>query len=270
MSAVGFKNLFSVTVNHDFFRDGVFKALVAQPDACTKKLINKKGLIFKSEVSRFSVYYPLQFDVDVVKDLAHSSQVLTFQMYSDDAQFINFTNTSFESLNYFKYSNLKLSPERFNELVPEMEPVGENLGVIATLEIHAKTFLEPENGLGADYQINFKARQTPWVYYIIESSTREQHETLRVTDHQGRRFEGPQQVRLSNGGLAARFYSGSIQYPTLQAPTGYCLLKSVKPDRGVETLISQLPTASPTSLNSLVSVPTAPTDGLASSMYVYL
>ncbi|MHB1098478.1 MAG: hypothetical protein ACYCZR_02870 [Burkholderiales bacterium] len=258
-----YQPLLSVSVEHQYFSDGLWKGLDFVPDAATSKVIAGAGLLARPSISGIGVFYDqdrrqaLQLYVEDAK----GPLGLTFKAYARDKAFANYTAPSRRgnAVLCFDSRNGTVDPGTGKTRLSSGEAVSEQdfedmdslveKGVLGDQDRRAppdfvlNVFVEPgpDGGFAAqDYVIGFDARRAIWKYHLLGNMNRG---NPFIVDLDNRvEFEFCGEVMLS-GNKPAKVFRSKELLPFLEKSHFRFQLREPGPGSG-KVLIKRLPVAS--------------------------
>lgn len=218
-----FIKIFSIRVYHTFFDDNNCNCLQFVGDSVTEKILQKNGFIMRVASSGFDVFYnsdaPLTSILDHISTTT-SQDYFEFNIKSNNPNFILFTALPVNFLGQITYSsqNNKNTDHNGNVELNETLDPQENNSFLGSLKIYfedLKKFLH--NSDSVIYEINFKARETQWQYYIINKGSIPLNNPA-ITKKGDIQFEGPEEVTIETGEKALLFSSNNRSFSLSEKP----------------------------------------------------
>lgn len=266
----GYRLLFSITVQHDYFTGGLCRDLLFVPTGKSERLIKNANLLMRQSGCGVDLYC----DGDQTEILrlyeedATDPPAFIFKVYSQDPRFLNYTALDLlEKGRMLCFDNRKITHGKKKELrltsektagESDYEPMGDGfLGeilskqekrvrphfVAAIFSEKNKNILFYKNGnpIERKYLFRFGARRTRWKY-VIPAKGKE--DNLCLHDPAGKvTFSETDNIPLPAGVQAVSFISDQA-LPLSEAPTRIFQLKAKK-SAGDRVLIQRVPVASP-------------------------
>ena len=183
-----YNQLFSIRLEHDFYKDLSFTDLEVQPTKGTEKLLAGQRLTLKKNANGLAVIAPF---ADAKPDLdAEESFVLAFTVSIKRPNFIQFTDFSllggaepYRIVNTAGHNRLDIG---------EGASAFAQAGAFATIEIHSDALLAEAHWRPFDYYFRFSSLKAPWRYYL-------------VTNDEGNSFSLEHDPEEADGGAAIEF-----------------------------------------------------------------
>lgn len=264
--------LFSITIEHSYYVDGICQDLMYIPSSATQNLMNKYTLYLQKTPEGFSFYTSTD---QQIKDFLNylettdSETSFSFDVTSTDPFFTVFTEYPINEVGIFSFNSSDTSKEGDVTILNRKFISSPMATVSFTITIGYDAIIRfRESGNNPDYNIKFDARKTQWRYYIINGNS--QHfEKLEIQSDSDIQFEGPTEVTLPNGQKAFLFSSGLSKLPITQKATHKFNLIGTKISLGntrTETIMNGLPIASTT----IETYTEGDTTQVASPLYIYI
>jgi len=259
--------LFTFTVEHDFYDDGVVHGLSFKPCEHTSRVMSNAGLMVKSIAGGIAVLFDemkkesLQLYVEDDEPLD-----LTFKVYPEDASFGSRSDISVDSREKILYVNnhehngeagerIKLHDDSYVSMINAIRLDSDQLaGVLGRREKFSPPFLvvsvrivkddlsridNPDVSPAKNYYIRLKARQVFWKYYLMGVFARE---GLFLSDVDGlAEFVSMGKEQLADHREAIVFRSA--QKLALKASFDYRFQLKEKDSNGDKVIIKRLPMA---------------------------
>lgn len=220
------KLLFQIQFLHSYFCNGVFQNCEVVADGCTKNIIDRYRLLARMSDGVFGLYATCQVGaVALLEYLVDQlrGEPLRFLLATNVEKFVSITEFSLDWLGQVSLSSRSAIQEKIGDdtnfqLKSELSIRSiSQPNVIGVISIHLDDLLAV-GGNNIRYIVEFKARATHWVYYLINrSQTKLNSPIIRNKDNYF--FEGPEPVVLSNGEKCLSFNSGATLFPLEQVPS---------------------------------------------------
>lgn len=208
-----FTILFRLEVFHTYFAGQLCNCLQFIPDAETKQLQKRFGILIRKNINGFTLYADTQ--QPVAGYLQYISQAtgktcFDFRIESGNDTFSTFTELPVDWLGQLIYNSSDDLGTTDNDVVRLNEKLTEN-GTgpgVGKLTIHFKDILKWQQEPGnAVFAIHLNARATQWQYFVInKSNVQLSNPQINGSDEIG--FEEPLQVAIESGEEALLFSSG--------------------------------------------------------------
>ncbi|GGG31409.1 hypothetical protein GCM10011344_35440 [Dokdonia pacifica] len=267
-----FSLLFSITIEHTYYADGICQDLVYMPSLATQRLMNKYGLLLQKTPLGFSFYATTDQTIKDFLDYLTTTDnetSFTFDVTSLDPYFTVFTSYPISKTGIFSFNSSEVSSEgEVSVLNAKFTPV--NTATISfSITIGYDAIIRfRESGNNPDYKIKFDAQKTQWRYYIINKSNLH-FEKLEIQSDSDIQFEGPTEVTLPNNEKALLFSSGTLKLPISRKVIHRFNLIGTTTNLGnprTQTIINGLPIASTT----VETYTEGDITQLASPLYIYI
>jgi hypothetical protein len=163
-------NLINIAISHDYFIDGICRALQFKPTLATTKLIQRNNLLIKPIATGFNILG----DKDL-SEIFDEEVRLRFITYSQDPHFLLYTAPSVNDDEQLFFSTQivhqnRLSPSCFDNTAPDDDMLdAKRFGKpVFILDIHIPPtiFTEVENSI-KEFTLHFSARSLHWKYYFF-------------------------------------------------------------------------------------------------------
>lgn len=256
-----YQPLFTLTVRHAYFTDGLWRGLDFLPDRATRKLLDNAGLLVRQTANGISVFHDgTQALQRYVQDSADGLR-LSFKARARDRSFANYTafgtNTDHASVLYFEGRQVPdsqggkaLSKEDFvsDRDLRQLDALLAE-GILDEREMRVppdfvfSIYLESATNGGfsaSDYAIDFDARRSYWKYHLLGNMNRSNPFIVDL-DNQVE-FEYCGEVLLYENKPAKVFRSKEL-IPFLEKSNYRFQLREPGPGAG-KVLIKRLPVAS--------------------------
>lgn len=258
-----YQPLLAVSVEHQYFSDGLWKDLDFVPDAATSKVIAGAGLLARPSLNGIGVFYDqdqrqaLRLYVEDAKGVLG----LTFKVYARDKTFANYTAPSRrgKAVLCFDSRTGTVDPGTGKARLSRGEAVSEQdfedmdalveRGILGDQDRRMppdfvlNVFIEPgpDGGFDAkEYVVGFDARRAIWKYHLLGSMNRG---NPFIVDLDNRvEFEFCGEVMLS-GDKPAKVFRSKELIPFLEKSPYRFQLREPGPGSG-KVLIKRLPVAS--------------------------
>ncbi|GGB79254.1 hypothetical protein GCM10007424_19270 [Flavobacterium suaedae] len=262
--------VFSLSVSHSYFADGICRGINFQPCGTTLLLTDRYNFKYRSLPDGFAWYAGT---ADTLEQFLNSIAKTIGQTYFEfeitvTPNFYNYTTLPENTINEQVYNSNNATDNILNSV-----STGESGNCFGKLIINFDDILKvntTENP--ASYIIQFEAKKTQWQYYIINRSKVECN-NLAITGKENITFQGPDTITTAGGEQAILFTSGDVLIPLKEKPE-YSLSLISQPEQTNSKIKSSnkiiykgLPTPTPDNIgfakgNKL--------DSIASPMYVYI
>lgn len=184
---IKFRILFTVTLSHTYYRDGLCKDFDFRIPTDTQQWLNNGRLLVKVREGKLYVLFEVGEDNQPLVLLAE--QTLQFGLKLNNPFFSNFTQLDINSAQAFLYKNTTIHP---NQLAPpENRPVIslpmelQRQGIFGIIEITLDNehFYTTDPKKVPDFKISFAAREETLKYYVVAKNyTDAEIEQLTVSD----------------------------------------------------------------------------------------
>ena len=256
----------SFEVLHSYYHDGTGRDFDIRPVQTDQAWLQQQGIRWhRSAANTWQLWVPSQLDVaSLAADFP--SQMLSFEVISNDPYFFQFTESPIDQLGYFRFSNSELQPTETAKIKLSSEFVEDNTASnnIAIIEVDLNALR-----IESQFQISFEARRTRWQYYIIKQQQQSLQGALVLQGKEAHLFTGPASKKIPNNMEAECFDSTTNLFP-VQERSSVELSLSIKNEDGPSPtsskLIARLPTATPRALQ----LAQEGEKDLISVMYIYL
>ncbi len=251
--------LFSLNLQHDFYKDLELPNVELVPDQNSNRLISRYGLLAIQNNRVYQLNHPGQTNrMEFLHYLIQVGQkVIRFNLISNNSELFQITDLPANFLGQLRFcsSDTQLISEQGHEktrLVVNYSSEPSTIpGCIGMLEILVADLLSiPVENEGVDYLIRLQARTTEWHYCLFNRSQR-QLTNPAIVDAEGWKFEGPETIHIDDE-EALLFTSGADRFPLQQVAKRTFALKNLKiPESGTlssdkaKTLIKELPIPAP-------------------------
>lgn len=169
-----FTHIATVTFQHTYFENGLFKTLEMHPEAVTIELLHRFKLIIKPFVGGMDILASLPEFLET----AITDESLRFEMNCSDTFYMNYT--ALPTLNLQEevlyYDNLQTNDTEIDAqyilkraIYSRSQITNSFRKTLGVLALYPKALVEHylENEAVVAYTINFEARKTYWKYIII-------------------------------------------------------------------------------------------------------
>ena len=184
---IRFRILFTVTLSHTYYQDGLCKDFDFIIPVDTQQWLNNGRLLAKVREGKLYVLFEVGKDDEPLVSIA--GQILRFGLKLNNPFFSNFTQLDIDSAQAFLYKNTTTNP---NQLAPpENKPVIslpkelQRQGVFGIVEITLDNehFYTTDPKKVPDFKIPFAAREETLKYYVVAKNyTDTEIEQLTVSD----------------------------------------------------------------------------------------
>lgn len=256
--------LFSVSVMHLYFSDGLWKGLKFVPDFRTAKMIDGAGILIRQTKNGIGVFYDVgkSTALRLYAEDAHGVLCFSFKVYAKDRTFENYTLPSSQKENAVlcfdnqassgdeEFGTIKLSKDSFASVkdFQEIKTLVEG-GILCERDRRmppdfvVNIFIEPgksDGSIAPDYGIKFNARQSFWKYHLLGNMNKS---NLFIVDLDNRvEFEFCGEVVLP-GSRPAKVFRSKELIPVMEKSSYRFQLREPGPGAG-KVLIKRLPVAS--------------------------
>lgn len=212
--------LFRINFLHTFFNDGKFKNFTVTPDALTKQNFLNQGLVFKSAIDGFTIYFLRHHmgNLRIREDLLRDNIQFNFKINCSDQYLLNYTDEmplDIESGIFFFTYPISGDADQTG-LLHRNEYVGAS-DLIDNSQFEVPYFSKPfghiritaDEGLPQKLKIQFNSPTLYW-RYIIRTTELMDYKGLAISNKKKTIFFiGPQSIILPNGENAFAFTSPS-------------------------------------------------------------
>lgn len=265
MSTIRYTILTEVSVTHGYYRKGLFKDLTIQPDAPTRRYMERSGLMFKTTDRGFSLYISQTIDNEgLMQRLKPIGTKLVFNLYSENPWYTNFTRVPMDKLTFFEFSNQRKSSTDEEQLIPEIRLSEVSSGKIASVTLDLKELAAGQE----KYKVHFETRSCQWNYYMVGAGEADQ-KLFKVEGPDGTTFSGPQVINNLYGQTYC-YSSGESIYPMAEYPEKYSTLLKYNESNGAYKLVERLPAPFPSSITNYSQSDNGMTPVAETSIYIYL
>ncbi|WP_206743208.1 hypothetical protein [Flavobacterium sp. Root420] len=216
-----FMKIFSVLAYHTFFDNNKCNCLHFIPDNKTENILQKSGFRINTVSNGFEVFYSAAAPIINMLDHIYkttSQDYFEFNIKSSNQNFVLFTALPINWLGQIIYSSQNSKNNNGNiDLIETLETKESNpfLGQLKIYFEDLKKYLN--NPDSVVYEINFKARETQWQYYIINKNAVLLNNPA-ITEKGNIQFEGPDEVTIQTGEQALLFTSTNKQMALSEKP----------------------------------------------------
>lgn len=239
----------------------------------TKNVCNKYGLVLQKTQNGFELYSTTNQSIETY--LNYISQVsgqtaFEFLGTTTDQNFYNFTNIPINELGVLTYESDQTVQNTSNIPIQLKETFVQEVSTQNALKITLKfediiRFYKTNNPI--EYSIELQARETQWMYYIINNSNQAYNQLEIQSTDENIQFTATAEIILQNGDKALPFASQTTKIP-LKNEVTYTLnlintKKNIAGERK-EIVIKGLPIPNPKNLQIQND------HTIASSIYVYI
>jgi hypothetical protein len=267
--------LFSVTVEHTYYTDGICVDLQYRPSQETQVVMNRYALLLQKTPIGFSLYASTDQSIKEYLNYIKRTENTTsfsFDVVSMNQDFTVFTDYPITSLGIFSFNSTNsIVVDGVTILKEVFEPrTASNISFSVTIDYDAIIRFR-ESGNNPFYIIKFIARKTQWRYYIINNSN--QHfEKLEIKGNSDVQFDAPIEVTLPNNKTALLFSSGDTKLPLQENATRTFNLLGTKTNLGntrTQIILNGLPIAKSNSIETYTEEEGGTTQ-VASPLYIYI
>ncbi|AXG69266.1 hypothetical protein KORDIASMS9_01486 [Kordia sp. SMS9] len=264
--------LFNVSVSHSYYASNVCECLLYEAAAETQATFQKYGLTIRKTNDGFEVYSTTNQSLETY--LNYISQVsgqtaFEFLGRTTDQNFYYFTDIPMNEVGVLTFTSDQTNSDASNNSIMLKETFVQKAATQHALQltikfedlIQAKKTNDP-----IAYSIQLQARQTQWVYYIINKSNQEYNQLEIQSTDAAIQFTAAAEITLQNGDIALPF-SSQIQIPlTNEVTHQFNLINTKKTISGErkEIIFKGLPIPNPQNLQ------TQDDHTIASLVYLYI
>lgn len=259
-----YRPLFTLSVEHTYFSDGLWKGLDFVPDPRTARVIKGDSVLIKQTRNGIGVFYD-EDKSEVLRLYAQETDGIlrfSFKVYSKDRTFANYTEPASRKGNAILYfdnggmdvgaesGKISLSKDDFvseqdfeemDALIADEILCGGDRRTPPDFVVSISIQPESHGGLDAhDYGIKFNARQSYWKYHLLGNMNRS---NPFIVDLDNRiEFEFCGEVMLQ-GNRPAKVFRSKVLIPILERSNYRFQLREQGQGTG-KVLIKRLPVAS--------------------------
>ncbi len=192
--------LFSISVTHDYYNNGICSLLNYVADEKTAVLFKKYSLKLRDTLSGFSLYQQSKSSsLDFLKYLQTVSDLdgFTFLIKTENNVIFDQTALPSKQLGAFLFDSSNVSTIDNQRTLNAGYVETTSNTVFGTIKIGFKDLIDANQSI--EYQIHFKTRSSYWNYYFLSTGQRSFEDLMikdRVSDEQ---FSTPSDVTLPNG-----------------------------------------------------------------------
>lgn len=217
-----FIKTFSVMAYHTFFDNTKCNCLHFIPDSKTEGILQKSGFRISKVSNGIEVFYSSKVSITTMLDHIYKTTSLDyfeFNIKSSNPYFTLFTALPVNWLGQIIYSsqNYKKLDNNSIDLIETLTTSAINpfLGNLKIYFEDLKNYLN--NPDPVIYEINFKARETQWLYYVINKNAVLLNNAA-ITEKGNIQFDGPNEVTIQTGEQALLFTSTNKQISLSEKP----------------------------------------------------
>ncbi|EGJ31817.1 MULTISPECIES: hypothetical protein [Moorena] len=168
-----YKQLFELSILHDYYRDKVCPDLSVEPTPECSRVLRGHRLIVKNKVNGIVVIAPVDSEHKPWVELAEDLR-FTFILKIKNQDFLDFTDIEWKPVDNVSYlfsnerntkigvSNLEIIPPQLCYIkVPRVQTI---FGIV---DIYNNSSMSKDLNQGSDYKITFNAKKQPWYYYLV-------------------------------------------------------------------------------------------------------
>lgn len=201
-----FLKIVSVTVNHDFYGDGICRDFTIQPTFESSQLLRNHSLLFKTTPSGFLI--SLDKNSNYQSEVFSGPLNLEFVMTAVNQLFINFTDIPYSNKQTFEFKNTPNSDYLSqNEFVSQQDTAeSKNNGITGLIKLTlnsqdvfmGSTELSETHKVKA-YKIQFKARNVILRYNFYTAGQESFDHYYLINDNTSEQFNGYKLITLPDG-----------------------------------------------------------------------
>jgi hypothetical protein len=274
MMRENYKPVLTVSLLHNYFKNGLCNDALLKPDALTKQLFTRFNFLARNTENGVVLYIGSKTPVaDLLKYISKSTGVsfFRFSILVSEPQFLMITQLPVDQAGMMIYDTKHVSGNSKDgdlqlEGVLSADPAVDCMGML-TVHFDDIVNFETVND-HPQFIISFKARSTLWQYYII-NKTQFSFKNLSIAANKDTPFGDPATVVTEDGNTASLFSSLTL-IPLSQEPLfQFDLVYNAAGKNGMitKTLYKGLPLPAPDQFG-LIQVQNE--SQLSSPMYVYL
>jgi hypothetical protein len=223
MTQSNFIKMFGVMVYHTFFDNSKCNCLHFIPDNQTERILKKFGFIINTATNGFDLFYNATSSIDSILDYVAkttSQDYFEFNIKSSNPNFILFTALPINWLGQITYSSQDDKNQNNNgsiQLGQTLE-TKDKTQFFGQLKIYFEDIKKYKtSSKPIHFEINFKARETQWQYYVINRNSIPLNNPC-ITEKGSIQFDGPEKVTLQTGEQALLFTSNDTYIPLSEKP----------------------------------------------------
>jgi hypothetical protein len=223
MTQSNFIKMFGVLVYHTFFDNSKCNCLHFIPNSQTEKTLRKFGFRTNPITNGFDLFYKATASIDSVLDYISkttSQDYFEFNIKSGNPNFILFTALPINWLGQIRYSSQdsKNQNKDGNIKLNETLETKETASHFGQLKIYFEDIKKQQSSsIPIHFEINFKARETQWQYYVINRSSILLNNPC-IAEKGSIQFKGPEKITLQTGEQALLFTSNDTYIPLSEKP----------------------------------------------------
>lgn len=267
-----YTSLFKVNVSHSYYASNVCECLVYETSIETQAIFQKYGLVLRKAADGFEVYSTTNQSTETY--LNYISQVsgqtaFEFIGITTDPNFYYFTNIPMNEVGVLTFASDQTNSDASNSSILLKETFVKEASTQYALKlttkfddiIHTKKTIE-----NIAYSIQLQARDTQWIYYIINKSNQEYNQLEIQSTDQNIQFTAAAEITLQNGDKALPFISQTQISLTNEVTHQFNLINTKKTITGErkEIIFKGLPIPNPQNLQIQDD------HTIASLVYVYI
>ena len=249
--------LCKVTISHSYYASNICECMVYDATTETKSVLNKYRLVLRKTQSGFELYSTTNQSIETY--LNYITQVsgqtaFEFLGTTTDQHFYNFTNIPINELGVLTYESDQTVNDASHTSIQLKETFVEAASTQNALSITLKfediIRLQKTND-PIEYSIQLQARETQWIYYIINNSNQEYNQLEIQSTNENIQFTKTAETTLQNGDKALPFSSQPTKIPLKNEVTyTFNLINTKKNIAGErkEIVIKGLPIPNPENL----------------------
>ncbi|QHI37218.1 hypothetical protein IMCC3317_25960 [Kordia antarctica] len=251
-----YTSLFRVTVAHSYYASGNCECLHYKASSETQLLIDKYGFIMKATATGFEMYatsnQSIENYVNYISQVSGNT-AFAFAGITSDQNFYNFTDVPINELGVLSFASNNTENVVTNETIQLAETFSTDTtsqeAISITIQFEDIIRFRRMNS-EVLFDIQLKARETQWKYYVINNSNQEYNQ-LNIQSENNIQFSAPTEVTLQNGQNAVLFSSETTKIPLKNVVVYNFNLtntKSTIAGERTETIIKGLPIPNPQNL----------------------
>ncbi|WP_264564003.1 hypothetical protein [Flavobacterium sp. N3904] len=218
-----FIKVFGISVFHTYFENNKCNCLHFTPNGQTEKILRKFGFIINTTANGFDLFYNATSSIDSVLDYISKTtkqDFFDFSIKSSNPNFMLFTALPINWLGQIIYNSQdakNLNNDGTIQLHQTLETKETTL-LFGQLKIYFEDIKKYQTGSKPiHFEINFKARETQWQYYIINRSAIPLNNPT-IAEKNTIQFDGPEKVTIQTGEQALLFTSNETYIQLSEKP----------------------------------------------------
>lgn len=206
---VAFKNIFSLSVNHEYYTSNDLAHFTFLPNKETQELLKKYQIIFSQNGNAISL--SIRGDIDPNNYIHYIQEncnliALGIQVKPNSTNFYQFTDLPYDFLGRLIYRcETNRQTNQGNVLINYSSYDPGNFEELALIKIPFSS-LDQNSIKPIKYLIKFNSRRTTWIYNII-TSLPEAFKALSISKYESIEFEKEDEAILENNQKVIRFTS---------------------------------------------------------------